>query len=288
MRNALIGVVLLALAGVQIIALGKAAEEKKLIAQGVEDSYVLPSPVLKLSALEFDGLASDFLFLKSLVFVGSTFEKAEHSYTLTSPEAAWLYHALDASACLDPYFLDPYYFSNANLTWGVGMIRETNALLEKGVRYRDWDSLLPFFVGFNYFYFLQENEKAGEYLMIASHRSGHNPLYGDLAVKLAYKENRTETAIAFLRQILEKTEDKRLRKEYETRLSALDVRLFLERAAASYRVKFGKAPVDPDALVKKGIIGAVPKDPYGGRFYLDSAGAVRSTSDQMLMPHQKK
>ena len=50
--------------------------------------------------------------------------------------------------------VDPYFYANAFLPWDAHMTEETNRLLEKGSRYRDWDWMLPFFIGFNDFFFL--------------------------------------------------------------------------------------------------------------------------------------
>ncbi len=86
-------------------------------------------------------------------------------------EWQWLDKVLTASTDFDPYFVDPYVFANANMTWEGGMIRETNAPLEKGTQYRDWD-WTPFFAGFNSFFFLHDNAKAAEYLVTASQRAG--------------------------------------------------------------------------------------------------------------------
>jgi hypothetical protein len=268
-----------------IVSLGKITEQIKLIPKGEDTAYVMPSPILRLTTLEFHGLASDFLFLKALVFLGSTYERKEEP-PVKEWEWKWLYHVLDASASLDPYFLDPYSFGNANLTWGGGLIRETNALLEKGSHYRSWDSLLPFYAGFNYFYFLDDNQKASEFLMEASRRQDEIPFYANLAVRLAYKERRTENAIAFQEYFLEHTEDPILHKEYETRLDALRGVLYLEKAVAEYKRKFGKDPQRIEELITKRFIDKLPREPYGGHYYIDSLGKVTTTSESKLMPYQ--
>ena len=116
---------------VHVVSLQKITELEKLIPKGEDTAYVMPSPILRVTALEFHGLASDFLFLKALIFLGGTYERKENP-RVKPWEWKWLYHVLDASASLDPYFLDPYYFGNANLTWDGGLIKEANTLLEKG------------------------------------------------------------------------------------------------------------------------------------------------------------
>jgi len=271
---------------VHIIALGKITEESKKLPKDEDSAYVMPGSILRITALDFDGLASDFLFLKALVYLGSTYERKEE-FRVEAWEWKWIYHVLDTSTSLDPYFLDPYYFGNANLTWGGGLIKEANALMGKGSRYRSWDYLLPFYMGFNEFYFLGDNEKASESLMEASRRPDASPLYASLAVKLAYKERRTENAIAFQEYILEHTKEPELRKEYEARLNALRGLGYLEKAVVKYKGRFGRYPRKIDDLITKHIIDKVPAEPYGGSYYITSLGQVKTTSESKLMPYQR-
>jgi hypothetical protein len=191
------------------------------------------------------------------------------------------------STDLDPYFLDPYVFANANMTWEGGMISETNTLLEKGAQYRDWDWMLPFFAGFNSFFFLHDNTKAAEYLMTASRRPGPSEQLASFAARLAYKDKKTENAILFLEAIEKKTEDERLKKEYETRIHALQARLILERSVSTYKEKFNRTPVSLQRMIENGILKEIPRDPYGGKFSIGPDGEITCTSDYLLMPKQR-
>ncbi len=278
MRRALPAILLVILLPLHIFGLQAVTREWKSLPKGEDIAYVIPSPILKVTSLEFKGLTSDVMFLRALVFFGGLLERGNIQET-KKWEWAWLHDTLNASTDLDPYFYDPYYFGEAQLTWGANMIRETNALLDKGSRHRDWDWMLPFFIGFNHFYFLQENDRASEYLMEASKRPDANPMLASLATRLAYKGNRTENAIIFMRQILRDTTDERLKKEYETRLTALERILFLESAVLTYQKSFFRTPSDLIELVSDGIISAIPEDPYGGNFYIDTEGSIKTTSD---------
>lgn len=252
--------------------------------------FTLPSSVMKIAALEYKGIASDILFVKGLSYVGSAMKHDEKGrVSLHMSESQWkaFYDVMDVSTDLDPYFQDPYYIATSFLTWDAGMIREANALLEKGSRYRDWDWSLPFFAGFNYFYFLGENDKAAEKLMEASRRPLASPTLATLASKLAFKAKKTEASIQFLEEMIRKAEDAGMKKQFETRLDAYKRIFALEQAAEAYRKKFRKSPRDIGELVKQKIIAELPNDPYGGKYYLDAQGAVRTTSEVQLMPYIK-
>jgi hypothetical protein len=45
-----------------------------------------------------------------------------------------------------------------------------------------------------------------------------------------------------------------------------------------YRLATGNMPEDLHVLRKGGYLAALPIDPYGGTFFIDTAGKVRSTS----------
>jgi hypothetical protein len=278
MRKLLLTILLIALATAHVFLLRKTTDEFKRLPNGKDSSFMIPAPILKIAALDFRGIASDYLFLNSLVFIGSTAERKERPRVKVW-EWKWLYYTLDASTSLDPYFLDPYYFANAQLTWDAHMIEENNLLLEKGSKYRDWDPLIPFFIGFNYFYFLQDNLNARIWLLEASRRPDAPSLFASLATKLGYQENRTENAISFIEEMSKRTEDQELKNKYETRLVFLRQVLKVEKAVEAYKKRFGKKPGDIRALIRVGMLHEIPADPYGGQLYVDFDGKVKSTSE---------
>jgi hypothetical protein len=281
----LAAVIVLILAGLlHITSLGKASESYKMLPQDTDQSFVLPSALIKIAALEFRGLASDLYFLNSMVFIGATQQRKDIP-RVKEWEWRWFLKMLDTATDLDPYFFDPYYYANAFLLWDAGMVKETNLLLAKGSRYRDWDWMLPFFIGFNKFYFLENDSESAEFLMEASRRPGGDPMLASIAARLAYKEKRTETAIYFLEQTAKNTEDRNIKDRFETRIQALKSLLFLDNAVAEFKKKYGKIPTNIEALVNKNIISQLPRDPYGGTYYLAEGGKVRSTASSELEPY---
>lgn len=281
---------LIAFAVVHVIAVGKLTRGVNVRTVTENPLYVLPSPIMKVASLDLDGVVSDFLFIEAMVHIGSNIQYQGNVLTISfsEPQWKWFHGVMDASSDLDPYFVDPYYVGNSFLAWDAGMIQEANALLEKGSRYRDWDWTLPFFLGFNQFYFLQDNEKAAEYLMEASRRPDASPVLASLASKLAFKANKTENSILFLEEIIKETEDESTKKLFEARLEAFKAISLLERAVHAYQARFKRAPRNVEELVKKNIIAELPKDPYGGKYSIDSQGKVKTTSENLLMPYLNK
>lgn len=247
---------------------------------------MMSGPLLKVLSLEFDGVVADYLFMNTMAFLGSKLEKDR--FAMTPEEWNSVDRMLTVSAELDPYFIDPYFIANAYLTWDAGMVHEANALLERGIQYRSWDWTLPFFVGFNNFFFLHDNARASEYLFLASRRPDASPMLASLAAKLAYQEHETENAIAFLEAMLQQTEDEGQRKLFEVRLEALKTRLVLDQALEGYRRKYKRMPSRLEQLVAGGLLRALPEDPLGGTFFIGTRERIESTADSLLLPAVRK
>ena len=266
-----------------IVSLGKATTQHAELPMTKNPTITLPAPFLKVSTLEFDSLFSDFMLLEGMAFIGESSKRSDKPQ-VKEWEWQWLYKQLDVASDLDPYFLDIYYFANAHLTWGGHLIKETNTLLDKGIKARPEEWMLSFFAGFNDFYFLQDNDSASEYLMEASRGENAPQGIARLATSLAYKGKSTEIAIIFLKQMLLKTVDFKIRQEYETRLSALESIFSIEKAMHAYHLQFGESPSTLDLLVENKIIDKLPSDPYGGSFYIDDEGGVKTTSNLRKIP----
>ncbi len=234
-----------------------------------------PPVVVKLLALEFRSIAADYLFSRASQFMGGKMEKRE---PVNKGDMVWLYSNLYVISELDPYFEDTYYMGNAFLTWEVGMFNEANKLLQRATDARTWDWQFPFFLGFNKFYFLNDSKGGADSLMIAAKRPGAHPFLPTLAARLYSRAGRTETAIGFLITFWENEKDPRNKKSIELRIDALKRILFLENAVAKYKKKMRRLPGSLDMLVRSGIIEAIPKDPYGGVFYIDKDDSIQTTS----------
>lgn len=274
----LLGLLLIIALTGQILSLTRADRAKESLPLVVGADYALPAQVLKLSALEFEGLISDVIFLKTLSFYGKTFERNERPRVRES-EYDWISDSLTAATELDPYFLDLYYFANSTFAWDGNRVEQANLLLEKGMNYRHWDWLLPFFAGFNHFYFLHDNAKAGKLLEEAARRPGGASL-ATFAARLSYQGNQTESAVIFLEEMLRQATDDYSRRELGKRLNALKDILALEKAVAEFQIRVGREPTSLNELVAKGIFPEIPREPYGGTYELDlKSGTVRSTTD---------
>lgn len=269
------GIPLLMVVGLGFIGItyvrGKIKERERV----VEKELLLPkSRYLRYISLGFREMVADLLWLR----VTQMYGEIDFQEKATKKEWKYLYRMTSMVTDLDPYFFIPYYFSAVVFPWHANMVEEANRLLMKGMVYRSWDWRLPFYIGFNVYYFLGDNRKAAHYILRAS-RLPQSPQYlPKLASRLLYESGRLESAIALLEEILKTTEDPSFKEEIERRLKALRDILYLKRAVKVYSAKFGRLPVSLEDLVRAGIIDSIPVEPYGGHYYLDEIGDVKSTT----------
>ncbi|MGA1846084.1 hypothetical protein [Deferribacter abyssi] len=225
---------------------------------------------------EFRWFMGDYLSFKSIIYYGGKVDKISER-KFHEVEFYNLYRTIETSIILNPYNEDAYYFAQGAFTWDIGKIREVNALLKYVMKYRTWDFKIPFFLGFNYAYFLKDYKTAAYYYKKASEISG-SALFTNLAARYFYEGGETELGIAYLKTMIKITRKESIKKSYEVRLQALEAIYTIERAIKRYKEKNKALPKDIDELVRKGFLREVPKDPYGGKFYIDKDGKVRTTS----------
>lgn len=242
-----------------------------------EQLFTLPPKVLRVMSFQFKEAAGDIAFLNALVYLGGTHTQSDtHRYLPEQYE--WVYNTLKNSAALDPFFMDPYYLMNSALIWDRYKLAEVNDLIAKGADTRNWDHLLAYYAGFNYYYFLDNGDKSFRYLTEASKRSGGNPFYDSLASMVAYKANKTELAISYLEeQIRQSGQEARghIVEPLKLRLDVLKGVRQIEVAVESYRKLFGKNPASVDELVKVGLLAAIQANPLVGTYNIDTNGRVR-------------
>jgi len=257
-----------------------------LFYQGVWDSreqvrsntpagYIIPSKFSRILALGNQGLLSDFLFLKAATFIGG---RSSSGSLLNEEDWQYVIRSLDVVTDLDPYFADPYVLAEGLLAWDAGKPEAANQLLIKGMKYRTSDWRLPFFAGFNNFYFLKNYEVASGFIMTASQLSGSPAYLATLGARLAYYGGKSKTALLFLQQMLADTDDVLLIKRLQMRLQALERAVLIEDALEQFKNQEKRLPNELSELVTAGYLITLPLDPYGGKWGILKNGRVFSTS----------
>jgi len=247
--------------------------------------YLIPSKFSRILALGNQGLLSDYLFLKVATFIGG---KGYAGKSLDEADWHFVAKGLDVVTDLDPYFVDPYILGEGLLAWDAGQPQLANQLLIKGTRYRTDDWRLPFFIGFNYFYFLKDYESASTYIMTAAQLPGSDAYLKTLGARLAYYGGKSKTALLFLQQMLAETNDPLLTQRLSKRLTVLERAVLIEEAVEKFKAQKGRVPEPLSELITAGYLAELPLDPYGGKWGLAQNGRVFSTSRFAEAPPKKK
>jgi len=229
--------------------------------------FNLPEHVTRVLALEFKGLMADYAVMEA----GSIVGKKEK---LTDAEWKAVERVLGHAISLDPYFQQTYMLLQGTVPWHTDDHEMTIDLLEKSRDHRFWDWIPGFFIGFDYFYFLKDNLKASEALMAASSVKDAPPALATFGARLAQEVGKNDTAIAFLRMMLEKEKDQEKRDMLQERLDAHLAVAVLENGLAVFHAKYGKNPERLDILVSSGVLPRLPENPYGKPFIYDNATGV--------------
>ena len=210
---------------------------RALVRSEAPAGFLIPSGFSRVLALGYKGVLSDYLFLKATTFYG---DRSLHQQVLSEEDWHYFITSLDVVTDLDPYFFDPYILGEGVLTWGPKKYDAANRLLEKGRKYRRNDWRIPYFIGFNYFYFLKDYAKGADYMMEASRLPGSPDYLPNLAARLAYYGDKTKTALVFLRQMLAETKDQRIMASLQKRLDALEKAVYLEDLIGKFHSRTGK------------------------------------------------
>ncbi len=239
----------------------------------------LPEPLAKASTLEFSGVASDYLMLKALTYLGQLLIDNE-----TASPADWeaIYRTLKQCINLDPRFLDPYVLAQMTLPSDAGMVKETNELLEKGAEVLTNDYRLHFFLWHNYVTYLNDQVSAAKHLEKAARIPGAPSYFATLAARTNLYAGNIYAAVVYLEETLRETQDPSMRNFLSLRLEALKRIGFLEMKIQEFRKRYNKSPEKLEDLIDGGIISRIPADPYGGEFYLLENGRVYTTSKLVL------
>ena len=224
----------------------------------------LSADALKIIAGEFKGLWADYLLLEIGAFIGSN-QKA-------TPED-WIYirHTFDQCYALDPYFQQTYLFVQGNLPWQPRMVNETIGFLTLSKKHRPWDWYPGNYMAFDYYYFLNDYNRASQEMLEAA-KVKNAPVYlAVLGARFAHKSRQNEAAIIILRKMIENEElADSDRSELQQRLTALEGTWLLQKAVDQYREKHQHYPSALEALLHEKLINTIPRNPYADRYFYDS------------------
>ncbi len=230
-----------------------------------EFRFVPQKEVVEILSLDHRGLAADLLFIQAVIHTGSlVWKPLTHQL-----DSEWSYQLMDVVTSLDPRYLTAYLFSGMGLVHGPKDVDLARPILERGMTYfpQNWE--LPFWIGYHYYLYLENYEKAGEYFWKASQCPGAPDSFLSMMFSSLKKGGNYERAILVLKSLIESTDNEKVIQIYEKRIIRLENMVLLQRVATHYAELKGHAPDNLDQLVSEGLISDIPLDPMGKQYEWD-------------------
>jgi len=221
----------------------------------------------------FDAVVADWHWLQAVQIVGgaNTGDPSEHGRILS--------RLLDVVTTLDPWVDHPYRFGALWLTDTPERILEANALLARGISYhpRDWRN--RFYLAFNHFFYLEDEDKAAEILEGAIGLPNAPRYLGRLTARLRSQSGGLEASAVFLEELVRSAPDGYAKAEYEKALDEIETERrarFLDGAREEFRRRHGRDIASVEDLVRgpDAVLAALPPEPNGWEWTLEPTSGV--------------
>lgn len=160
-----------------------------------------------LLSLGFDPVIATFYWVQALQLVGGARGPVEE-------HAALIGDLIEVVTELDPWVDHPYRFAAVWLGDTVESVRRANALLEKAIAYHPTDWRNRFYLGYNEFFYLENNGRAADVLETAIGMEGAPRYLGAFVTRLRAEGGNLDTAALFLQQLIRGTSDEYARAGY--------------------------------------------------------------------------
>jgi len=179
----------------------------------------------------------------------------------------------------DPRFVVPYLLGGIVLADSPHHANVALQFLSQGEQRFASEWRFPFYTSYIRYFSLGEPVEGGMALLRASRIPGSPPHFPFLASRMLSEGHRPETALAFLRDMIERETDPRRKASLEERMRRVEVERdlqLLEKAIGEYNTRVGAPPGRLADLVREAVLTRIPDEPNGGTYLLMPDGQVRS------------
>jgi hypothetical protein len=228
------------------------------------DAFVPDPATVRAGAFGFHAALADFFWLRAIQIVGGDGGASGQSHTIGG--------LIDVVTTLNPQVDHPYRFAAIWMTDDAVAVRHANQLLERGIENHPDDWRHYFYLGFNHFFYLDDQEAAAKALAPAIALDGAPPYLGRLAARLRSRSGGLDAAHAFLTELHRTTTDERERKHYALGLKEIETERqarFLDAARAEYVRRHKRDIERVEDLVTGRVLRSLPSNPFETPWELD-------------------
>ena len=161
--------------------------------------YLPSAEYVKLVTLGFDNAVSDVLWFNTLNYVGKEFKSGK--------DYKWLYSMCNLVTKLNPKNKHPYEFCATLISWLAKKPRQSNQILTRAIETYPNNWRFYYLRGFNWWYFIENQEKAQRDFLTASKIKDAPVFLSSLSSRLISKNKSPEDAVKFLQSMIENSSD---------------------------------------------------------------------------------
>jgi hypothetical protein len=205
---------------------------------------VVPTPErARALAFGFGPVIADYYWIQAIQLVGEREAPPQRNQTVAA--------LIDLVTGLDPWVDHPYRFAALWLDRDLDQVQHADRLLEKGIAYHPLDWRNRFYLGYNLFFYLEDNARAADVLEGATRFPDAPDYLGSFVARLRAASDSLDTAVLFLERLIAGTEDPAARARYLASYSEIETERrarFLDRARAEFQRRNGRDIRDPAEL----------------------------------------
>ncbi|NOX24698.1 MAG: hypothetical protein GXP59_00990 [Deltaproteobacteria bacterium] len=217
-------------------------------------AYPSPPEIQKAALGYLKQLGGEMQFIKAGVFYGGV-KAGRDPLEYIGPFA----QHLAAAAILNPEFTDTYYLCQATLPQINNKYATfANKIYALGMQALPNNFVLPFFTGFNYFYYLKDRRHAAELLKTAAEKPDGPLWVGHLAAILEAEDGDIYGGLVWLKVMLAGEKNKAAKKRYRHSIAMFTRAVTIQKSINIYKKRYGTYPPTLSDLIPD-ILPTLPK-----------------------------
>jgi tetratricopeptide (TPR) repeat protein len=231
-----------------------------------DDLRLLPTKEMAgIMSLDHRGAAADLLFTQVSIHSGSLMWKP----LSIKFDSNWAFGMMDLATDLDPRYREAYLLSAMGLIHKFSDANLALPILRKGMLAMPDSWEMPYWYGYDHYFYLDDSKTASEYFLKAAQKPGAPKTNWGLLVNVSKESGYYENAYWALKVMYDNSDNEKVKMIYAKKLVQLDNLFTLQKAVTSYNDKTGNYPESLEKLVENGYIEKIPDDPMGKGYVWD-------------------
>ena len=232
-----------------------------------DDLRVLPTKEMaEIMSLDHRGAMADYLMTSVSIHSGSLMWKPLDIQF----DSKWAYGMMDLVTDLDPQYREAYLMSGMGLIHSFDDANLALPILKKGIDANPDSWEIPYWYGYDSYFYLDDNETASKYFMMAAQRPGAPKTNWGLLANVSKESGYYENAYWAIKVMYESSKSDRVKTIYAKKLVQLQNVLLIQKAADAFQQENRITLGFLDDLVLSGYLDEIPDDPMGKGYRWDA------------------